>query len=291
MSGRLLPLRHQTSRDAETYSQQLESLIELAAKSGLEIAIKVGGKRLQLIRNNIIKEMAERRKIIIPTGANTDESLPAPHFDAEATLSARRVVPLSEQETEQLHYAHYAQPAAIKPFWRRPMIIALLVLVAASLGVAAGFAIGIYKNRNANSTVNAQPTENPTQIAQQPQLTPTPQPRATVSPAKTGETPAEMKGEERDDKDQDRKATVRNQPNDKDDKSDEVTPPPPPTARDKKRDDGNSGDQVFDEKQAERQRRREERRRQRDEDETLDVPHQIQRARDRIRDIFEGRQP
>src|SRR5436305_5033748 len=197
--------------------------------------------------------MAERRKIIIPTGANTDESLPAPHFDAEATLSARRVVPLSEQETEQLHYAHYAQPTAVKSFWRRPMIIALVVLVAASLGVAAGFAIGIYRNRNANSTVNAhpQPPENPTQIAQQPQLTPTPQPRASASPAKTEETPAETKDEERDDKDQERKATARNQPND--DKSDEVTPPPPPAARDKKRDNVNDDDQVFDEKQAERQ--------------------------------------
>ncbi|HEX8890608.1 MAG TPA: hypothetical protein VF779_15760, partial [Pyrinomonadaceae bacterium] len=75
--------------------------------------------------------MAERSRIIIPTDAQGNEGLPAPHFDAEATLTARPVVPLSEQQTQHPHHGGYAAPGVAKPFWRRPAIIALLVLVAA----------------------------------------------------------------------------------------------------------------------------------------------------------------
>jgi len=247
--------------------------------------------------------MAERQKIIIQTGADTDESLPAPHFDAEATLTAQPVVPLSEQEAVPAHYGYPATRAA-KPFWGRTGLVAFVLLVAAGIGVAAGFAIGIYRNRSAAPpAVQTQPSSSPeatTQIAQQP----TPQPRATIS-EKVDETPVEQKTDERarpEQEDRDRKTSAGNEP--KSDKNDEreatLRPSPPPSARDRKRDkaDDDEVDQVFEERQAERERRREERRevrrRQREAEDQIDVPRQIQRAGqqiNRIRDIFEGRQP
>src|SRR5947209_5620786 len=103
--------------------------------------------------------MAERRKIIIPIRANADEPLSAPHFDMEATQTAQRVVPLSDEEARLLHQGNYSGRAQ-KSFWKRPAIIALVVLVAAAIGVAAGFAIGMYRNRKTAQTpaVNGQPS-------------------------------------------------------------------------------------------------------------------------------------
>lgn len=233
--------------------------------------------------------MNERRKIIIQTGANPDEPLSSPHFDAEATLTARPVVPLSEQEAFQRQYGGYAGRAAT-PFWKRPALIALIVLSAIGIGVAAGLAIGIYKSRqNAQAPIVSAPpstVENPkvVQTVEQPAPTPLPPiPRVTV-PEKPVETPVEPKDEER---------AARNERKDKDE---EVTPP---VVRDKKRDKktDDNDDQVLDERQAERERRRDERRerrRRQREEEAIDVPRGIERAGkevNRIREIFEGRQP
>src|SRR5687767_11017290 len=99
--------------------------------------------------------MADRRKIVIPTGVNPDAPLPAPHFDAEATMTARPVVPLTDQE---IRYAAVAGGGP-KSFWRRPVLLALVALVAIGVGVAAGFAIGLYRNRNA---AQASPAASPT---------------------------------------------------------------------------------------------------------------------------------
>jgi type IV secretory pathway VirB10-like protein len=224
----------------------------------------------------------ERRKIIIPTGAQPDEPLPTPHFDAEATLTARRVVPLSEQDTSRRQHGGYAKGAA-KPFWKRPALLALIVLVAIGLGVAAGFAISMYRNRQTAQTPAASAPPATVENAkagqptvEQPAQTPTPQARVVV-PEKPAETPAEQK----DDDDQ------------------EVVPP---VVRGNKHDQKNDNDddaQAPDEKQAERERRREERRearrRQREGNDPLDVRGQINRAgrqiSNRIREIFEGRQP
>ena len=235
------------------------------------------------------EEMAERRKIIIPIRQNPDEPLGAPHFDAEATQTAQRVVPLSDEEARLLRqgYAMRAQ----KPFWKRPAVIALVVLVAAGIGVAAGFAIGMYRNRNAAQTpvVNVQPspTESTNQIAEQPTPVPSPQAHTSV-PEKPSEspTPAEPKTEER-------APTARNETKNS---NDEETPP---ATSDKKRNGKDENDNAAsDDKQAERERRREarraERRREQDEENPIDVPRQMERARqqvNRIREIFEGKQP
>ncbi|MDT5123104.1 MAG: hypothetical protein QOC96_2586, partial [Acidobacteriota bacterium] len=229
----------------------------------------------------------ERRRIIIPTGAQPDEPLPTPHFDAEATQTARRVVPLSAQDAAQMQYGNY-QARFAKPFWKRPAGIALIVLVAVGLGVAAGFAIVKYRNRQAAQTPVTSPPPTTVENAKaSPQTVeppqPTPETRVAV-PEKPAETPAEPKEPE----------TARPARKDGDE---EATPP---VVRDNKRDkkNENDDDQVTDEGQAERERRREERkdaRRRQREEERADIPSQIDRAgrqiNNRIREIFEGKQP
>jgi type IV secretory pathway VirB10-like protein len=240
--------------------------------------------------------MNDRKRIIIQTGADPDESLPTPHFDSEATLTARPVVPLSEQDAFQKQYGGYAGGAQ-KPFWKRPALLALIVLVATGVGVAAGLAIGIYRNRQAAPTpivsAPSQPEEkaDASQPIEQPAPTPTRQARATIQENPV-ETPVEPKAEERE---RTNERSVRNER-----KSDDEEAAPPVVVRDKKRDKRNDDDEsvVLDEKQAERERkrdeRRERRRRQRDEEQAVDVPRQVERVErgvNRIREIFEGRQP
>ncbi|HEX8847023.1 MAG TPA: hypothetical protein VF791_20435 [Pyrinomonadaceae bacterium] len=237
--------------------------------------------------------MNERRRIIIPTGVDPNEPLRSPHFDAEATMTARPVIPLAEQQTSQIRHGDYAGHAT-RPFWKRHALLALIVLTAVGVGAAAGLVIGIYRNRSAAATTvpaasaPAAPVES---VGSGPTVEPTPVPQPSASvPEKPAETAAVEKDEELE-------RTARNEK-----KRDEVTPPPPPpVVRDKKQEKAekdDDADEVLEERQAERERRREERRerrrRQRDDDEAIDVPRGIERAQreiDRIRDIFEGRQP
>jgi len=231
--------------------------------------------------------MNERRRIIIPIGANPDEPLSTPHFDTDATLTARPVVPLSDQETSQIHYGVY-QGNDSKPFWKRPALLALVVVIAVGAGVAAGFAISIYRNRQAttppvaNSPGSAGESANTGPMVEQPAPSQAP---AVVAGA-PAETPVRPK-------DEDRESTASNEPNGDNDVS-------LPVVRDKKPETTNDdSDPVLEERQAERERRREERRerrrRQSAEDEVIDVPRRIGRAgreiNGRIREIFEGRQP
>ena len=234
--------------------------------------------------------MAEIKKIIIPTGASPDESLPTPHFDAEATLTARPVIPLSEQENFRMQHGGY--PAGVeKPFWKRPMLLALILLAAVGVGVAAGLSIGIYRNRSVAqtpvasappSTVENAKVEQP--VVEQPAPEPSRQARADV-PETAVETPAEPKAEERE-------RTARNER--KSDDNEVAAPVVREKKRDRKADDNN--EEVLNDRQAERERRRDDRRerrgRRRDEENAMDIPRQIERAgRNRIREIFEGRQP
>lgn len=236
------------------------------------------------------KEMNERRKIIIPTGTDPDEPLTTPHFDAEATLTARPVIPLSEQETFRMHYGDYAGQA-LQPFWKRPALLALIVLVAVGVGVAAGLAIGIYRNRKTAEVPVTAAQPAPVESASTGQVVeqaPTPPVRQSVpeNSEKPAETPVEPKAEAAE-------RTTRNEQK----KEDEVAPPVVPV---KKRDEPEKkgDDEAVNEKQAEKERRREERRerrrRQRDDEEAIDLPRGIERAQkevNRIREIFEGRQP
>ena len=99
VSGRALALRHQTLRDAMTYSQWLESLIELTAKSGLEIAVKVRGKRLQLIRNQFIKRWQREEKLLSrPAHRRTSRCLPR---TSTRKLLCRRVASFRSRNRKQ----------------------------------------------------------------------------------------------------------------------------------------------------------------------------------------------
>lgn len=250
--------------------------------------------------------MAERRKIIIETGAQ-DEPLSTPHFDTEATLTARPVVPLSDQEIHPTNYGDYSRSAA-KPFWKRPALLVPIVLVAVGIGVAAGLAIGIYRNRSAAQTPVATaptPVTENTDLSQTvepptPPAAPTPAPQERVTvPAEPEEEPAvEPKEEELE-------RTARNERVERKDNDREAKPPvavKPPVVREKKpvKVDEYVIEDGREDRQAEREQRREERRaerrerRRRGREDDIIVPRGVQRAGrevERIREIFEGRQP
>jgi type IV secretory pathway VirB10-like protein len=264
--------------------------------------------------------MAERRKIIIETGGS-EESLPAPHFDTEATLTARPVVPLSDQEIHQMSYGVQAGRSAAKPFWRRPALLALIVFVAVGIGVAAGLAIGVYRNRR---TAEAPVTNAPTSTVEnaEPMQTIEPPPAPTPIPAEQAravvpdepdvtpgepetESPAvQPKVEERTKVEERERATVRNERK-KDDDDDEARQPieeKPAVIRGKKPvkvdeyiiEDGRGERRAeWEQRREERRAERRERRRRGREDEG-NIPRGMDRAGrevNRIREIFEGRQP
>lgn len=112
--------------------------------------------------------MEQRRRIIITTGNEPEGALPTPHFDAEATLLARPVVPLTPDAVESARGTHAG--AAKKPLARRFPLLALIVLVALGVGVAGGLAIGLYQNRRKTE---------PAVAAQPPTVAPTVNPRVT----------------------------------------------------------------------------------------------------------------
>jgi hypothetical protein len=260
------------------------------------------------------KNMAERRKIVIQTGAEPDVPLPTPHFDAEATLTARPVVPLTDQEAQQISYGNYpGRVAAAKPFWKRPALLALIVLVAVGIGVAAGLTIGIYRNRQASESAVATeqpavPAEEaqPNQAVVEPQPAPTEEARVAI-PEEPEETTAAVEDAKADDEREEREeraAADRNERKDKDDDNNERRPNvvSPPVAREKKpvKIDEYVIENDREARQAEKEQRREERRaerrerRRRQRADEINVPRGIERAGrevDRIREIFEGRQP
>jgi hypothetical protein len=260
------------------------------------------------------KNMAERRKIIIETGA-ADETLPTPHFDTEATLTARPVVPLNDQEIHQLPYGGHTGRAVARPFWKRPAILALIVLVAVGIGVGAGLGIGLYRNRQTAQTPVAAASSSTTedlnagQTVEQPlpppQPTPVPQERAAIPTAERETPPVESKREEEPKAEERERTTARNER--KSDDSDEASRPvaaakPAAVARGKKPikvdeyiiEDGREAGRAEEDQRREERRaeRRERRRRARDNE--VDMPRGIDRAGkevNRIREIFEGRQP
>lgn len=85
--------------------------------------------------------MEERRKIIIPTGVDPEETLSQRYFDTEATLAARPVVPLSDADAAQ------ANAPAVKPARARRWLLPAVIAGAGVIGIAAGLAIGVYRYR------------------------------------------------------------------------------------------------------------------------------------------------
>ena len=92
-------------------------------------------------------EMEERRKIVIPTGVDPEETLAPRYFDTESTRAARPVVPLSDAPQG---VAAVAPRSARR--WLMPTIIAGVVII----GIGAGFAISVYALR--------QPPESPVAV-------------------------------------------------------------------------------------------------------------------------------
>jgi hypothetical protein len=249
--------------------------------------------------------MAERRKIVIETGAS--EPLSTPHFDAEATLTARPVVPLTDQEAYGANPGGYAAPSA-KPFWKRPALLIPIILAAVGVGIAAGFAIGIYRNRSAAQTpVVTAPTPAPenTDLSRTVEPPPPPAEEEEAEPETRAAIPEEKEEAEEPPvvaKDEERERSARNERRDDDDDKDEARQPvvakPPPASREKRpiKVDEYEIEDGRVERQAERERRREERRgrRRRQRQDDLDIPRGVERGvreADRIREIFEGRQP
>lgn len=267
--------------------------------------------------------MEQRRKIIVPTGAEAEESLSTPHFDAEATLLARPVVPLSEPvEPPQDVYASsntgaaYTPRAATASPWKRSTLI-LIILAAVGVGIVSGLAIGLYQSRRKApaAPVVAMPTASePEQAAAQPQTEPVQSVRVNQPEEQEPETkeeariPTAASDEEKSDKEIKKDSDDESRGDDKQvarenrRRDEERVPPSAPVVPDNSPADYS----VMDEREERierRERRREERRearraerrRQREEDDgPSNFPRNVQRARqeiNRIRDIFEGSQP
>jgi hypothetical protein len=125
--------------------------------------------------------MAERRKILIPTGADDTGSIETPHFDTEAARSARPVVPLSAQSGDLgplPQSVHYTQSEPVRRAKFSPWLLGLVILAAMSAGAAGALALDYYRNHKhgetqaaiqpsdaavATDTSGTRPTENPLQ--------------------------------------------------------------------------------------------------------------------------------
>jgi hypothetical protein len=261
--------------------------------------------------------MAERRKILIPTGAEDTGSLETPHFDTEATRSARPVVPLSAQSGDLgplPQSVHYTQSEPVRRAKISPWLLGLVILAAMSAGAAGALALDYYRNHKHEETQAAiqpsdaavatdasqtRPTENPLQENRQiaspasPASSNAKKAEASPSPAHEASTVATVSTE--------KSPEPAARP-----KSPAATQPEHP-AREERRQD----ERQPDSREARRERQREvtseegpddpdprrpgRRRHGRDiEVRPEDVPPQVKRANQelhRIREIFEGTRP
>lgn len=95
--------------------------------------------------------MEDRRKIVIPTGAEEAEPLETPHFDTEAARAARPVVPLAatpalsdaELPPRSVHYTQSELPPRTR---LSPWLLSLVILAAMSVGAALALALDYYRN-------------------------------------------------------------------------------------------------------------------------------------------------
>lgn len=238
-----------------------------------------------------VKEMEQKRKIVIPLGGASGDAVPAgnfdggatvpaPLFDEEATILARPVVPLAE--------------ASNKTSSRFPLLV-LVVIIAIGAGVAGGFAIGVYRSRlnraSATTTTTAETTVSTDATAQ----APAEQLPAIASEKSSGSRPSAAGAENAT-----TERTVRDSKPSKDDE--QIIPPVEirERAREKREERRAAAikindDDDDDERESRRQRKEQKRRRARANDERdADVNQQFERAGrevNRIREIFEGQRP
>lgn len=259
--------------------------------------------------------MEQRRKIIIPTGK---EPLETPHFDEEETLlSARPVVPLKPGtngvKANNAPHRVVVPVVAAEPRPKKTPVLALVIVAAVGIGIAAGFAIARYQTgrKSAAVPVASEPTaaapKAETTVAQKPkplesveapsvpaeketqQTEPEVIPASDKKPEPSAQPEASDKPAERDRQTRDKDLPM-------------TTPPIVP--REKPRADKRESDQDQDQdeqdkedrKRERREQRREQRRRERDDnDDSADLPGRMRRRAgeqvNRIREIFEGREP
>jgi type IV secretory pathway VirB10-like protein len=242
----------------------------------------------------LIKEMERKTKIVIPVGGASKDAVPAsnfdggatvpaPLFDEEATISARPVVPLTE---------------ASKGLSSRFPLLALVVVLAISAGVAGGFAIGVYRSRQnrataATKTTTAATTLSTDATAQTPageqlpviasEKSPEPRPRATEAEnAPTERIVRDSKPSKDDDEQIIPPVEVRERAREK---------------REQKREERREAAIKIkddDERESKRQRKEQRRRARANDERDVDFNRQIERAGqevNRIREIFEGQRP
>jgi hypothetical protein len=246
--------------------------------------------------------MEPKRKIVIPLGGSSSKAVPASHFDgeatvpapffdAEATIAARPVVPLSE--------AQNPQPG-------RFPLLALVIILAVSAGVAGGFAIGVYKSRQnqASAATNgtAAATTTTTAISEDPATATTA--RQLPSTIASEKTEPETARDER----AANQTTERTARDSRAAKDDEQVIPPVEVVRQRekeeraskeKRDRVDRDNEKIEREETARevrkQQKREQRRRVRDNNDAGEgIDRQVERAGqelNRIRDIFEGQRP
>lgn len=240
--------------------------------------------------------MEERRKIIIPTGAeDPDATVSKPFFNTEATRAARPVVPLPETPQPQPAPAQPVPQARSK----RWMIIAPIVLAAVSVGIAAGFAISSYQSGRtvAESSVAVRPVASKSSKSLPWTHTPEDEELAieddalasaeetigatTGQPTQVAEDNPPRAEEANKDKERSREA-ARERAEDRRDRAQS------PDAERVDEEDNNRADEDRERRRQEREQRRARRNRRNDDDLPEDP---IRRTRDevhRIREIFEG---
>jgi hypothetical protein len=150
--------------------------------------------------------MAERRKILIPTGAEDDVSLETPHFDTEAAKAARPVVPLSAEGGDLgplPQSVHYTQSEPVSRSKVSPWLLSLIILAAMSAGAAGALALDYYRNHKhmeaqenviqtttATVATDARVAAPEVGSAVEKRVEPAPVPAPTASPAKAEPSPS-----------------------------------------------------------------------------------------------------
>ncbi|HEX8138311.1 MAG TPA: hypothetical protein VF544_12020 [Pyrinomonadaceae bacterium] len=226
--------------------------------------------------------MEQKRKIVIPLGEGSEKeagaaTMRAPLFDEEATMGARPVVPIA---------AAYPPPSTRFP------LLALVVILAVSAGVAGGFFIGLYKSGQSRT---APPAASSEQASQAP--APKEQLPATIASEKPAAQPPRTVATTEN-------ASAEHTARDERQKRDEDKVLAPvevqePAREKREREERDREDRIIarqEEREMRRQQRQERRRRarEREEADSGDLNRQIERGAselNRIREIFEGQRP
>ncbi|HEY0005729.1 MAG TPA: hypothetical protein VGB17_13040 [Pyrinomonadaceae bacterium] len=250
--------------------------------------------------------MEEIRETEIDENAQSVEMPETPHFvDDEATLLARPVVPLSEQAAQrELPYSvsgagpHDGAGARFSPW-----LLVLVIAAAISVGAAGALALDYFRHHKSSeqeATTTTQPS-NPSVAARE--TRPAEQePLAEVKPAESQVVPTAVGQDKQAEQSPAESAPdavdARHQPAEKPKVN---APAASETARARQKREDQSAVQDEDERPqarkvdeivipSERRERRERRRRERD----VEFPEPVRRANqelNRIREIFEGKQP